>query len=194
MATDDKTDDEWDAVVNYRAPTNSADILKVLGEKLSAIEKSAEDETKDLTQAKLDDLLADSPKFEDYAKKPAPVREKSSNKSRQWQTGFPSTYGQAGTVTTLTVQPRCPFRGEKIIATDSAKPAGSGTLIAGLFVGQKSQFPYSNPVIPTSGFSANSLGRGMKMDTCHAALQIAMTVSFIVACTFDACIFGRAIV
>lgn len=106
-----------------------------------------------------------------------------------WQTNLGPREGKAGEVATISTVPGL-FRGQKIIATDTADPPGSGTLIGALFVGRKSQRPM-NSRTPTSHFSVSSLTRGIKMDTCEEALTISMEVVYLVDCTFSATIFGK---
>ncbi len=112
-------------------------------------------------------------------------------KARDWDLPFGPVYGEAGTTTALMVQPRCYFRGEKIIAVDSARVPGTGTRITQILVGRKIQ-KIANGTL-TAFFSQSGLGGDIKMDTCQPALGIAVSVSFVEACTFDMTIFGKAV-
>lgn len=145
----------------------------------------------------LEDLLSTPPRFSDHAHRSRPSQnpvwhKQPLQKARDWQMSLGPVSGAAGSSQVLTAQPRCYFRGEKIIATDTAQPPGSGTYISQLLVGRRLQRPIGR--IPTSAFAPNALGSGIKMDTCQPAFAIAMTVEFVKACTFDATIFGKAVV
>ncbi len=114
--------------------------------------------------------------------------------SRDWDLCFGPMYGEAGTTTVLVVAPQCFFRGEKIIATDTAEKPGRGTRITQVLIGQRLQRPATGGGSLTAFFASNAIGNGVTWDTCEPAFSIAVTVSFIEACTFDMNIFGRAIV
>ncbi len=113
--------------------------------------------------------------------------------SRDWQIDFGPVFGQAGTTTTITRQPQCLFRGEKVLATDSGSQAGHGTRIQTILVGQKLQRPSGGGSTLTAFFSPDSLGNGIRWDTVDKALSIAVTVSFVESCTFDATVFGKSV-
>jgi hypothetical protein len=112
---------------------------------------------------------------------------------RDWQVDFGPVAGVAGTITTLTVAPQCLFRGEKIIATDSWEKQGFGTRVWIILIGQRLQRPAGCGATLTAFYANNSLGNGVKWDPCDPALLISMTVSFVETCTFDATVFGRAV-
>lgn len=139
-----------------------------------------------------------SPAFKNYIDQRAaasrPVLTKTpANKARDWQVDFGPVSGAAGTTTVVIQNPQCLFRGEKIMATDSGTTAGLGTRIGAIFVGQKSQRPANAGSTLTAFFAQNSLGNGIKWDTCEKALSISITVSFVQACTFDMTVFGKAV-
>jgi hypothetical protein len=144
----------------------------------------------------LDEMLQKSPAFQQYvanraaAMKPI-VSRRPAQRARDWDLSFGPVFGRAGTITTMSVQPRCFFRGEKIIAIDSSERPGYGTRIMNIFVGQqRQQLPTE---FLTSNLSSESLRNGAKLDTCNPALSIAATISFIESCTFSMSIFGKAI-
>lgn len=146
----------------------------------------------------LGELMQQSPAFAAYVqKKAASSRPMLHNvplqKARDWQIDFGPVSGAAGTTTTITVQPQCLFRGEKVMATDSGSPAGFGTRIQTILIGQKLQRPLGTGGTLTAFFANNSLGNGIKWDTCQQALSISITVSFIQACTLDLTVFGKAV-
>ncbi len=115
------------------------------------------------------------------------------NTERDWQIDFGPASAPAGEVLTFFNSPQCLFRGEKVIATDTGSPAGTGTRIQTITVGQKVQRPAGRAATLTSFFANNALGNGIKWDTSDRALTIAVTVSFIQSCTFDMSVFGRAV-
>ncbi len=142
--------------------------------------------------------MQQSPAFAQYAQKRVansrPITHKVPlQKARDWQIDFGPVSGAAGTTTTITLQPQCLFRGEKILATDSGSPVGYGTRIATILIGQKLQRPAGNGATLTAFFAQNALGNGIKWDTCEKALSVSLTVSFIQTCTFDATVFGKAV-
>ncbi len=146
----------------------------------------------------LGELMEKSPAFAAYAQKRAAASRPMTHKiplqkARDWQIDFGPVSGAAGTTTTITVQPQCLFRGEKVMATDSGSPAGTGTRVQTILIGQKLQRPLGTGGTLTSFFANNALGNGIKWDTCQSALSIAMTVSFVQACTFDCTVFGKAV-
>lgn len=120
-------------------------------------------------------------------------------KSRDWQIGLGPISGTAGQTVTVSVQPQCLFRAEKLIAWDTPNtgtlPAsGFNTNITGAFVGQKNQLPVgtgAGNVLGTIGFAPGSLGNGIKWDTCQGALSLSIQVSFVAQSTFQAILFGR---
>ncbi len=145
----------------------------------------------------LGELMSKSPAFKAYAEKRAAnsrpmIHRIPLQKARDWQIDFGPVCSGAGTTTTITVAPQCLFRGEKVMATDTASPAGTGTRIQSIFIGQRSQRPATTNTL-TSFFANNALGNGIKWDTCEKALSISVTVSFISAVTFDMTVFGKAV-
>jgi hypothetical protein len=142
--------------------------------------------------------MAQSPAFRQYAEKRAaasrPMLHKTPlNKARDWQIDFGPVFGLAGTSTTVIINPQVLFRGEKVMATDTGVTPGLGTRISAIFVGQKSQRPANAGSTLTAFFANNSLGNGIKWDTCEKALSISVTVLFVESCTFDMTVFGKAV-
>lgn len=113
---------------------------------------------------------------------------------REWQIDFGPVFGPAGAQTTITLQPQCLFRGEKIMATDTGTTAGRGTRIVSVTVGMKVQRPAGVGATLTQFFSSNALGNGITFDTANEWTAIAVTVSFVESCTFDMTVFGKAVV
>lgn len=122
------------------------------------------------------------------------IRKIAPNRWRDWQVDFPSTYGTAASSTTITVNPQVLFEGQRIMATDSFTTAGYGTRIGAILVGQQNQRPTNAGSTLTGFFANNSIGTGIKWDTCQIGNQISMSVSFTQNCTFDCTVFGRAVV
>jgi hypothetical protein len=114
-------------------------------------------------------------------------------KVRDWPLDFGPVWAPAGKRTVITVSPQCLFRGEKIIATDTGSPAGTGTRILQVTIGPVVQRPSTDRGSLTSFFAATVLGNGIKFDTVQAAYQIRVTVSFVQTCTFDMSVFGTAV-
>jgi hypothetical protein len=146
----------------------------------------------------LGELVNKSPAFAQFVAKRAaasrPMLHKTPlNKARDWQIDFGPVSGAAGTTTTVSNNPQCLFRGEKVMATDSGSTAGYGTRITQILVGQKLQRPAGGGATLTAFFANNALGNGVKWDTCEKALTIAITISFVQACTFDMTVFGKAV-
>jgi hypothetical protein len=141
-------------------------------------------------------LSSKSPAFQKalaarLAKRSPIVKKVPLTKARDWSVPFgPMPVGPGQTVTAL-AQPQCLFRGEKIVNTgDSA-----GLEIEGLFVGRKSQLPTHQGPIPASVWNNSALDRGIRMDTCDPALNIAFRIMNITAATLTwaATIFGKAV-
>jgi hypothetical protein len=144
------------------------------------------------------EVMQRSPAFNQYVQKRAaasrPMLSRTPmTKARDWQIDFGPVSGAAGTTTTVTKNPQCLFRGEKVMATDSGATRGYGTRIAGILIGQKLQRPSGDGATLTAFFANNALGNGIKWDTCEKALSIALTISFIEACTFECTVFGKAV-
>lgn len=152
----------------------------------------------DLAMEILGELSSKSPAFRAYAEKRAAasrpmVQKVPLQKARDWQIDFGPVCSGAGTTTTISQNPQCLFRAEKVMATDTASPAGTGTRIQQIFVGNKLQRPANAGATLTVFFANNALGNGVRWDTCEKALSIAITVSFVSACTFDMTVFGKAV-
>lgn len=146
----------------------------------------------------LGELMQKSPAFAQYAQKRAAASRPMTHrvplqKARDWQIDFGPVSSGAGTTTTITVAPQCLFRGEKVIATDSHTPAGTGTRVQNIIIGQRLQRPTGTGGTLTLFFSQQALGNGIKWDTCEKALSISVTVSFIQAVTFEMTVFGKAV-
>lgn len=144
-------------------------------------------------------LVSQSPAFKNFIDQRAaanrPVLKKQPLRAaRDWDLSFGPVSGAAGTTTVITVAPQCLFRGEKVMATDTASPAGTGTRITQILIGQRLQRPATGGGTLTSFFANNALGNGIKWDTCQQALSISVTVSFVSACTFDMAVFGKAVI
>lgn len=102
-------------------------------------------------------------------------------------------WAPAGATTTITIRPQCAFRCEKTMATDSAATPGMGTMIVQVAIGQKVQRPSNTPRgTLTRFFDPSSRANGITFDTAHAWEDIAITVSFVQDCTFNASLFGTA--
>ena len=112
---------------------------------------------------------------------------------RQWTLDFGPVSAPAGFSTTITISPQCLFRGEKIIATDTAAVAGTGTRITTVAVGARIQRPLGNAGSLSLFFSQTALANGITFDTAKPWSRIAVTVSFVTACTFDMTVFGTAV-
>ena len=182
-------DDGWTEIVGEQTRGGSAhgdSLMPVMGDGYDVLGAANE-------------LLAKSPSFTQYMAKRAamsrPVTHRQPlQKARDWDLSFGPVSGAAGTTTIITVAPQCLFRGEKVMATDSGSPAGYGTRITQVLIGQRLQRPATGGGSLTAFFAQTALGNGIKWDTCQQALSIAITVSFIQACTFDATVFGKAVV
>lgn len=147
----------------------------------------------------LGEMLQKSPAFQSFVAKRAagsrPVTHRMPlQKARDWDLSFGPVSGAAGTTTIITIAPQCLFRGEKVMATDTGSPAGTGTRITQVLIGQRLQRPATGGGSLTLFFSNGALGNGIKWDTCQQALSIAVTVSFVSSCTFDMTVFGKAVV
>lgn len=115
-------------------------------------------------------------------------------KARDWQLDFGPVSGPAGEETVITVSPQCLFRGERVNATDTGSPVGTGTRIVSVMVGQRIQkLTGDRTSTLTAFFAANALANGIKWDTCQRSNRIQVTVRFVQACTFDLSVFGKAV-
>jgi hypothetical protein len=154
----------------------------------------------------LDNLAKKSPAFKSYLERKAAanatvIRKQPRLQAQDWQVDFGPVPGYAGTIITVSVQPQCIFRCEKIFATDdygnyldTPQPNlnGRGTRVGQILIGQRNQRPATTFTL-SSFFSITSLGNGVKLNTCKEALTISAQVSFIQTCTFDMTMFGKAI-
>ncbi len=114
---------------------------------------------------------------------------------REWEISFGPVSAPAGEQTTVTISPQCLFRGEKIMASDTGSTPGRGTRIISVVVGNKQQKPTNNGRgTLTSFFNETALANGITFDTAKPWSKIAVTISFVEACTFDMSVFGRAVV
>ena len=153
----------------------------------------------------LGELMTKSPALKQYVEKrigaSRPVVHKVGyTKAQDWQIDFGPVFGSAGTSTTIAVNPQCLFRGEKVTATDSgaiggpsaSNPAGTGTRVGAIFVGNQLQRPAATKTL-TAFFAPNALGNGVKWATCQKGLLITIDVFFITSCTFDMTVYGKAV-
>lgn len=137
---------------------------------------------------------------------PAPARrapalsKKPLVKARDWTIGLGTTYIKPNATSTVTIVPQVFFRAEKLIATDNASTAGAGTQIVGVTVGNRNQLPVGAGAgggIPTYTFAANSLGNGVRWDTCQPAISIAIQVQDLGVTaggsTFSGALFGKCV-
>lgn len=114
-------------------------------------------------------------------------------KARDWAMPF-TVYGTIGQSVTTTATPQCLFRAEKLVVNEiGSSTNGNGTTITSMLVGQKNQLPTTTGGISSSAFLQNSLGNGIKFDTCQPALTISFTVSFLQTCTWQGTLFGKAV-
>ncbi|KKW46607.1 MAG: hypothetical protein UY96_C0003G0110 [Parcubacteria group bacterium GW2011_GWB1_56_8] len=113
--------------------------------------------------------------------------------ARDWDLSFGPVSGAAGTTTVITRSPQCLFRVEKVMATDTGTPPGFATRIMSFLVGQRLQRPTSSGSTLALFFGPAALGNGLRWDTCERGLSISITVSFVVAATFDMVVFGKGI-
>jgi hypothetical protein len=143
--------------------------------------------------------LAQSPAFQNMIAKRAaagrPVMHKQPLRmARDWDVPLGPVSGAASTTTTISFQPQAYFRVEKMMATDTAATAGMGTAITQILVGQRLQRPATGGGTLSLFYSQQSLGNGLRWDTCQPAFSIALTISFVSACTFYGNLFGKAVV
>lgn len=118
---------------------------------------------------------------------------------RDWDLEFSPMSAPAGQVVTFNASPQCFFKGEKVVATDSATPPGTGTRIMQIAIGNRVQRPGSrsrNTAVGgslTAFFAQTALANGLLWDTCQPSMTISVDVSFVQACTFDMTVFGKAV-
>jgi hypothetical protein len=108
---------------------------------------------------------------------------------RDWVVSFGPVTGKTGEVVPIVIDPQCVFRGEKLVAMDSA--AGRGSRINQILVGQKLQTSGTGTL--TAFFSPSVVsGNGTQLDVCHLGGKITVIVEFLEDCVFDASLFGKA--
>lgn len=100
--------------------------------------------------------------------------------------------GNPGDRLRLVLKPQTYFRVDKIMATDTSENPGRGTRVMGAYVGNVLQ----RPAPPSSGtltlfFAQDALGNSVRWMTCEPSLEIAVEISFDVACTFDLSLYGQ---
>ena len=117
-------------------------------------------------------------------------------KVRNWEINFGPVAGKAGETLRLVNDVRALFRGERIVATDTASPIGCGTRIVSLTVDGRTQdsvvsigatSPLALPALILTVFA----NRKVLMDV---GSTFGLTVSFIEACTFNMNIVGKALI
>jgi len=113
------------------------------------------------------------------------------SKARQWQLPFGPEKIAPGARLSITQQPQCMFRGEKIIVTGET----DGLFIENIFVGPQAQMPTAGSGISALFFTSESLDNDIVMDTAQPALSITMAVGnrSQKERTFAAVLFGKAI-
>lgn len=124
---------------------------------------------------------------------PLTIKRPSQLERRQIDLSFGPLNAPAGWQAVITVRPQCLFRSEKMMATDTASTPGMGTSIIQVAVGNNIQRPSNAPRGSlTAFFTEQAKANGLTFDTAHPYEDIALTVSFITACTFYANLFGTA--
>ena len=113
--------------------------------------------------------------------------------SRDWQIDFGLVSGKKGEIKNIKINPQLPFKGEKMMATDSFQN-GMGTRICSVFVGPKSQRPANAGSTPTKFFANNAFGNGFVWDLCKVGQEICIGVEFLEDCDWDATVFGKALI
>jgi hypothetical protein len=129
--------------------------------------------------------------------RPILQRSKRQMEIRDWDLSFGPASAPAGNTILFSADPQCFFRGEKVVATDTGTPVGTGTRVMQVSIGQRIQRPgaggtQSGQGSLTAFFAQTALGNGMLWETCQPSLSISILVSFVQSCTFDATVFGRA--
>jgi hypothetical protein len=120
-------------------------------------------------------------------------KKKEYKEKREFPLDTGPVFGPAGESVVVTLTPQCFFHATKVIATDSATPAGNGTRITMINVGQRVQRMGAGGTL-TAFFPAVVLGNGVDFDTNEPYEQIQITVSFIQTCTFELSLFGEAVI
>jgi len=110
----------------------------------------------------------------------------------QWDFPLGPVFGAAGTQTTIVVTPQCHYRVEKVVATDTSTPPGTGTAVVQFLVGQQLQRPAVGGASLAVFFGPAALGNGVRWGVCEPAFSIALTISFIETGTFHGALFGSA--
>lgn len=99
--------------------------------------------------------------------------------------------GKKGETLTVQVAPDVYLRGKRFVATDSAPRHGMGTLIRGIFVGQKPQMVVFSHGILTLFFHRDAVSGQIAWDTCDPGLFITFQVEFLTDCTWKAELWGN---
>ncbi len=115
------------------------------------------------------------------------------NFAQFWDFPLGPVYGEAGTVTTITIKPQCRFRVEKVMATDTGDPPGTSTGVMQFLVGNQLQRPVVGGATLVTFFGPAVLGNGVRWGICDRGLSIALTLQFIRATTFYGSLFGSAV-
>lgn len=142
----------------------------------------------------LGDLLSNSPTFQKLIQKRATVYNAVPGivvtrqvKTRIWDIPLGPEIGKAGQQIIISMQPRCIFRGERLIANDTAKIPGTGTRIKQVLVGRRLQADFRER--PTYDFMN---GADITMDTCQPAFSIVFYIDFLEDCTWWGSLVGMA--
>lgn len=98
--------------------------------------------------------------------------------------------GRAGQTVTVQAQPNALFRGERLVATDSSERPGMGSMIQGVFVGNKPQTATFQNALLTLFFNENALSPDLAFDVCDPNLFITFQILFLVDCAWSATLWG----
>lgn len=121
------------------------------------------------------------------------VRKISPQRRQSFQIGFSHRGGKKGQSVTIQQTLQQLFRGEKLVLTDTFQSPGRGTLLTGLFIGNRSQFPQIQGGIPSVTFDATALGNAISPMICQPGIPVSMTVEFLEDCDFFGAIFGTTV-
>lgn len=108
-------------------------------------------------------------------------------KKRIWDIPLGPETGKPGQQIIISQMPRCIFRGERLIANDTAKIPGTGTRIKQVLVGRRLQADFRER--PTYDFIN---GADITMDTCQSAVSIVFYIDFLENCTWWGNLVGMA--
>lgn len=176
---------------------NNGDWTEIIGEIIRGGQDSVTGESPSAAQV-LGALMASNPEYAKsiagrVAKSRPVVHNVAPVKARDWMMPF-TVYGTVGQTQTITATPQCLFRAEKLTVNEiGSSTNGFGTTITQMLVGQKNQLPTTTGGVTSSAFLQNSLGNGIKFDTCQPALTITFQVSFLQTCTWQGTLFGKAV-